>query len=338
MLVAWIMPILVSLFIGAVVTAGLWWLKDDMGSQNSVFGNILTFVAIFGIVLGVWSGISSYSTIDKGYVGVVTQFGRVTDTLFDPGLNWKTPFVDVVEEVSLRKITYMAANNSEGSADYMDYTIDTNTVDGQRIVISFQMRFQLQRAYAGYVLENYGSLDGMINNMVIPAVRSIARNIAKDFTAEQLQVGATLADCEARTFEALAQEMLSEGITVLVYEIRDIDFDPDYLQTIEDQQIAEERIQTAEYEASAEAWRAQQAITAAQGEAEQVRIAAQADADALLIRANAEAQAVQTLGASLAMYPEYLQLQFIQTWADGISWGILPDSVIPMLNLGRIAE
>ena len=50
---------------------------------------------------------SSYTQIDYGTVGMVTRFGRITNRVMRPGLNWKLPFVDKVVVYHTQEMVYV---------------------------------------------------------------------------------------------------------------------------------------------------------------------------------------------------------------------------------------
>src|SRR5687768_16371504 len=60
-------------------------------------------IATVGIMLLlVVSAFCSTARVETGHIGVVTSFGASTDKLFQPGLNFKIPFVEGVESPSIQ--------------------------------------------------------------------------------------------------------------------------------------------------------------------------------------------------------------------------------------------
>ena len=76
--------------------------------------------------------------------------------------------------------------------------------------------------------------------------------------------------------------------------------------------MAEQRIQKAEYQ----------------------RLEAEKLKEKKIIEAQADAEAIRLKGISLRNYPQVIEFEFVQKMADDINWGVLPDSILPMLNLG----
>ena len=94
--------------------------------------------------------------------------------------------------------------------------------------------------------------------------------------------------------------------------LRHIAFSPQYAQAIEEKQVAEQKIQKAEFQ----------------------RLEAEKLKEKKIIEAEADAEAIRLKGESLRRSPEVIQFEFVQKMADDINWGVLPDSILPMLNLG----
>lgn len=131
--------------------------------------------------------------------------------------------------------------------------------------------------------------------------------------------------------------------------VRKITFDEDYVQTIENQQIAQEKIQTAEFDSQAAAFDAQAAIREAEGikeknillaeaRAEARRVEALANAAAIVVEAAAEAEAIELQGSALRANRDMLQWTFIQEW-DGVLPVFMTDSgILPILPLDGIVK
>jgi membrane protease subunit HflK len=57
------------------------------------------FFAAVGVVLLLWGLLSSYYTVEANEVGIVRRFGRYTGSPEPPGLHFKLPFIDQVDNV-----------------------------------------------------------------------------------------------------------------------------------------------------------------------------------------------------------------------------------------------
>ncbi|MGM0368531.1 MAG: hypothetical protein ACQEP2_08215, partial [Actinomycetota bacterium] len=93
-----------------------------------------------------------------------------------------------------------------------------------------------------------------------------------------------------------------------------IDFTDEYFNVLEEKQIAEERIELERNVLEQERIKKEQVIIQSEAEAEQITIK----------------------GESLREYPEIIQLEFIQKLSPNINWGILPEGIVPLVDLGGL--
>jgi len=115
--------------------------------------------------------------------------------------------------------------------------------------------------------------------------------------------------------------------------VRKITFDPDYIQAIENQQIAQENIKTAQFNAEAAEFKREEAIRLSEGDKQRDILLAEAAARKTVLNAEAEAESIRLQGAALREFPEVIQWQFVQD-LDGIAWGLIPsDGLTPLLPL-----
>jgi len=87
-------------------------------------------IVLVGFILG-GVGLSALADsvvqIEAGTVGVVKRFGQIVG-VFNPGLNFKMPFIDQVVIYRTQEIVYETSENpAESRADYRDYEVDTAT-------------------------------------------------------------------------------------------------------------------------------------------------------------------------------------------------------------------
>lgn len=67
-------------------------------SDNTSVKVIVAIITLFGLVLFTLS----FCAVNAGHVGVVKRLGAVQEEFMAEGLNFKTPFVDFVEEIDTR--------------------------------------------------------------------------------------------------------------------------------------------------------------------------------------------------------------------------------------------
>jgi regulator of protease activity HflC (stomatin/prohibitin superfamily) len=290
--------------------------------RRSVVIGVIVFVLVFALQ----ASMASVVQVEAGTVAVVKQFGKVI-TVFHPGLNFKFPFIQETVVYRTQEIIYETSATPEGSnADYPDYEVDTATLDGQQILARFTVRFRIDGNRASNILINLGTEHEMVEKVVRANARVRVRNLLKNYTAADLYSG-NVAAAEEVIKKALSDDYGTEGIELVFFGLRSIEFTEDYKNAVEEKQIEAERIATrenqakqAEFEkkstitvAEAEAERQRlERIGIAQGEAESIKLKAEADAAATLLKAQAQAEANRLIAASLT--PEVI------TWQAAINW------------------
>ena len=170
-------------------------------------------------------------------------------------------------------------------ADYTSGPVDGVTIDGQQLLLTFNVRYRVDATRVSDIYENIGKTPGEINERVVKFhTRSISRQIANTKRADELYLG-NLATISAEMRDAIAPRFTEAGLILEFFELKRPNFSDAYETAIESRQIAEVQIEQ----------RRQEALVAEQ-EAERVRNEAQGQADANVIRAEGEAQALRDDG------------------------------------------
>jgi regulator of protease activity HflC (stomatin/prohibitin superfamily) len=286
-------------------------MRTPMKTPSRIITRIIVGVVIFIVALVIL--INTIVIVQAGNVQVLTQFGRTIGVTFEPGLHIKVPFIQNTVNYSTRQVTYETSDHPETSqANYTDYSVDTTSSDGQQVQLKYTIRFSIDGKNAEWVLNNIGNMDQLVEKVVKAEARSLARNIPKKYTAFQLyseQVFVVQDELE----NELRPRFEANGIILDQFLLRKIDFTQEYFNVLEEKQIAEERIVVERNILEQERIKKEQTIIKAEAEAEQIRIK----------------------GESLRIYPEIIQLEFIQKLSPNISWGILPDGIVPLIDLGN---
>lgn len=322
-----------SLGLGAV-SAGVLYValsrRRDMSSlRHRVVGlGVLVAVLVFAAI-----AISqAYVPVEYGTVALVARFGGLTGQAFQPGLHWRLPFVDRLVVMPTVVQSYETSDSPDRSgADFRDYPVTAQTIDGQQIDIKYTALFRIPASQAVSIADNIGNSTMVAENIVKAYSRNLTRLSAQNYTAEELYSGEGIFTYEEAVRDALGSSFDAYGIELSDFLVRKIDFDEDYIGSIEQQQIAQEDIKTAEFRADAAEYEKQRQIRLSEAEAERTRLLAEADSERQRLLADAEAYGIETRGAALKIYPELAQWEFVRN-LTGVQWGILPsDGVTPLV-------
>ena len=284
-------------------------------------------LAVGVLLLIVIAASSSYTQVEAGTVGVVKRLGQVQGTVFEPGFHFKFPFLDEVIVYSTKVTSYEASEEPSGSlANYTDIVVDSTTSDGQTVQLTFTVLFRIPAEGAAAIAQEVGNMDAVVENVVKAFSRSVSREVPKGFSAEALYTQKGQADAQLSIQKRLEEAFSRHGVVIDQYLIRRINFAPDYVAAVEAKQIAKQNALTEENNIAKQEAIKKQTIINAEGEAEKKKIEAAGEAEAIRLKQQA-----------LAQNPLIIQYEFVQRLSPNIEWGILPDSIVPLIDVKGMA-
>lgn len=269
---------------------------------------IAGIIVVIIVVLIIADGLVS---VPAGHVGVVFDQGRgvLTDE-FDEGIHIKIPFWQKVYIMDVRTQEYtMSAMEGEG-AYYSDDSIEARSKDGQIVYIDATILYHIDGANANVILQTLGTDKEYKQKIVRPKAREVIREVVAKYNAVDL-VSEVRVDVVKNMNVLLTESYESHKITLEEVVLRNVTFSQEFAAAIEQKQVAFQKIKTAEYQKQ---------------EAEQLK-------EKKIIEAEADAEAIRLKGETLRTNPQVIQYEFVQKISPSINWGILPDDVMPLLNL-----
>jgi len=265
-------------------------------------------IGIFIVVMIILDGLVS---VPPGHVGIIYDrgFGVLADELPE-GLHLKIPLWQDAFLMDVRTQEYtMSVAPGEGAV-YQDDSMTAPTSDGQTVWVDATVLFHVDRESAAELFQEVGP--DYIQKIIRPIARSQIRAQMASYTA--IDAYAKKRDEAEEKINDRIKELYNEKYIVLERVlIRQIAFSDQYAKAIEDKQVAEQRIQMAEYQ----------------------KLEATELKEKTIIEAEAEAEAIKLKGAMLRANPQVIQFEFVQKMSPNINWGIMPDNVLPLLNLGQ---
>ncbi len=310
-----------------------------MRDSNQLRTSWTTITVISLLIICFVTAAMAYTPVEYGTVSLIKRFGGLTGTYLEPGLHWRIPFADSVVSMPTTVQSYETSTSQETSnADYTDSPVSAQTVDGQQISIKYTVLFRIQPENAVDVTQNIGSLQEIVENVVKAHSRNLARLWAQSHTAEDLYSGEGIFSYEDEVHNALQKECENYDVFLADFLVRKVDFDEDYIRAIEQQQIAEEAIETARYQSEAAEFEKASQIRLSEAAAEGTKLQAAADAERQRLLAEAEAYGIQIRGQTLREYPEIVQWEFVRN-LESVRWGLLPsDGLTPLIPLPSLDE
>jgi regulator of protease activity HflC (stomatin/prohibitin superfamily) len=293
---------------------------DDKGHEKMDMLRIIKdaglFLVVVILVLPALS--SSFYTVNEGHVGITKRFNAATGQV-DPGLHFKIPFIDTVEEMEVR-----TRKNVEEAA--------SATSEQMPITAQVSINWTVTRSAALDLFVNYGGLDQFEARMLDPRLRQAAKAILSKFTAEQLIQNREQARSEIQEMFTNLVETLP--ISVDSAQIENIELPAKYLASIEAKQTEKNLAAAEKFKLERQNLEAQQLVQTANanrdatkakadGEAYAIEQTARAEAEALALKGLAEAKAIEAKGNALKDNPLIVALTHEQQWN-----GQLPTTVM----------
>jgi regulator of protease activity HflC (stomatin/prohibitin superfamily) len=262
------------------------------GGIKMIRGVVILAVVLFLLFV---VGLSSTATVETGHLGVVTTFGAATDRVLQPGLNFKRPFMDGVEEFDIR------TQKEEADAE-------AASKDLQSVNAKLAVNYRLDPLKVQEVFKTIGKQYKDI--IVNPQVQEAFKQVTAQYTAEELITKREEVKGKART--VLSDRL--KRFNVIVDDLTIVNFDfasQEFKNAIEQKQVAAQNV-----------LRTQQELQQAKVEAEKRVVEAKARADSLLLEADAAAKAQQLQQQSLSEL--YIQNKAVEKW----------DGKLPQVNGG----
>ena len=327
--------IILACGLGLLVALGLFFGLRQWRKQTPKLALVVSVgVLVALLAFGSMALMNAYTTVGYGTVGLVVRFGGLTGQVFEPGLHWKTPFIDKVITIPTVVQSYETSDEPESSgSNYTDIPVTAQTIDGQQIQVKYTVLFRIPADKAADIVQNVGYMNDVVQNVVKAYSRNLSRLWAQNFNANDLYSGEGIFSYEQSVHEALNEAFTKVGIVMDNFLVRKVDFSTDYVAAIEQKQIAQESIDTAKYNSEAAEYEKERQIRLAQAEAERTKLMAAADAERQRLMADAEAYSIEQRGQALEKFPNLVQWEFVRNLED-VQWGILPsDGVTPLMPI-----
>jgi regulator of protease activity HflC (stomatin/prohibitin superfamily) len=258
---------------------------------------IIVIVAVLAVGI---LAISSCTTVESGDLGVLSVYGKVSDTVVQPGLHIKIPLANVIK-ITVKEQKVQLATSAFSK-------------DIQQVDVKLSVNYSVNKANVVNMYKDVGV--GYYDVLVLPRILESVKGAFSRYSAEQLVAERSKLSDDFRS--ALTAAVNDKYITIIQVSIEDIDFTNAYTDAVEAKQVAEQtklRIQTEkETEVLTAEAEAEKTRINAEAQALRVKLEAEAEAEATLVIAKAQAEANKLLSESLTA--QLLQLDDYKAW-DG---------------------
>ena len=280
-------------------------------------GLIIGGIAVL-IVLLVF--VTCTATVETGYTGIVTTFGKVEDVTLEAGLHFKSPFQRII-----------AMDNREQKTSF---TTEAFSSDIQQVNIIGSINYAINKSTAMNLFKEVGT--DYFNKLVYPRMLEITKGVFSKYTAENLVANRQKLSESIR--EGLDNELDEYGINVISVSIENLDFTDAFTDAVEAKQVAAQKKLQAEIEQNQMTMETQQQAERkrinAEAEANVAKINADAEAYALKVRSEAEAEANKMIAESLT--ENLIRSNEIKAWDGKLPTYMAGEgsTTVPVLQFG----
>jgi len=235
---------------------------------------------------------------------------------------WST--VKVLDKsIQVYSLTQASKEGSHGATD----AIWAPTSDGIKMGFDISVNWRLDETQAAWIYSNLasnlqndadvGSTSWIDENIIRPAVKSVLPLTISQYTPIECYSDKRT-EIQAEVLDHLRKELKNNKIVVELAQIRDVFYNPQYEQAINQKKLEEQKVMTL------------QQIT--KQKEEQLK-QSQIDKDIAIQKAEGEAQALKIKGEAINQNPKIVSLEWITKWNGKLPTYMLGNSQGIMLNL-----
>ena len=281
--------------------------------RNLIVAGVIVVVALIAFV-------TCTATVETGYTGIVTTFGKVEAMTLEAGLHFKSPFQRII-----------TMDNREQKTSF---TTEAFSSDIQQVNIIGSINYAINKSTAMNLFKEVGT--DYFNKLVYPRMLEITKGVFSKYSAENLVANREKLSQDIR--DGLYEELKDYGINVISLSIENLDFTDAFTDAVEAKQVAAQRKLQAEIEQAQMTMETQQQAERqrinAEAAANVAKINADADAYATKVRSEAEAEANKKIAESLT--ENLIRFNEVKNWDGKLPTYMAGEgtTTVPVLQLG----
>lgn len=266
------------------------------------------------VVMGLFG---SVYTVNEGHIGIVKRFSEAKKQV-SPGLHFKMPIIDSVEEIEVR-----TRKNEEKMA--------SSTKEQMPVTLIVSVNWTVEKSAALDLYRQYGGLSQFESRILDPRFRSATKDVIPKYDAEQLiQDRASAIQAIESSF---IEEMKGFPVSVDNIQIENIVLPKKYLTSIETKQTEKNLAAAEKHKLARQNLEAQRAVNTAKAKADGIELVAIAEAKAIKLKGLAEAEAITAKAKALGNNPLIVKLTEAQNWDGKLPATMLGSQNMPILDL-----
>lgn len=278
-------------------------------SGKGIFGSILSFIVVIGIVI---LGFVCTEKIPTGYVGVVYNMnGGVDGEVLTQGWHIVSPTKKVTTYSIGLEQSYLSSEKKGDSDNDESFSIPTSDGKTVRVNLEFSYRFDEARVAETFTMFKGKNGETIKNTFIKPKIIAWTQEVSAQYPVTDI-FGDKRTEINAELDKYLREKFEPYGIIIDTVNFTDISVDDETAAAIQKKVNAQQELELANIEAQTAKVQANKDKEVAQIQAEKNIIEANTKAETTRIAAEAEAQANREIAASLT--PELIEKIKYERW------------------------
>jgi len=235
-----------------------------------------TFFVVIVIILAFLALSATYVVHQKEYIAV-RRFGKIISIAKEPGLYFKTPFIDDTQSISAQIVLYDIPKSDVITKDKKSMIADTYVIWRVMDPIKY--------------IQTLNAIDARAEERIEASVYNATKNAISSMTQDEV-IEARGEQLTKLISDEANSDMSGYGVEVVQAQIKSLDLPDDNKQAVYDRMISERNNIAASYKA--------------QGDAEAQKIHNETDKEVAIVKAKAEKDAAVLEAEGEAAYMETL--------------------------------
>jgi len=317
-IVGWVLLIGLGLYVFYVIS------MRSQRRDTKLSALVVAILLIGGIaLLTLGAGLVFIDQFESGVVVSPLTSGGVRPDPIGPGIHFVTPFIESVDRFTTAKQEYTMSGTINEGAQQGNDAVEARTSDGQQVYIDATVRYYADPLKVVDLRRTWQGQDRYIQGFVRPSTRNVIYNTTARYKVEEVY-GAKRTDLQQQIQSQLSEQFAAQGLILDAFQLRNITFSPEYAQSIEQKQIAQQQSEQAKLLVQKSQQEADQLRAKVKGEADAVILRANGDAEAAVTRAKGDAEALKLIAEALQTNPDLLTYTYIQKLAPNVGLIMLP--------------
>lgn len=261
---------------------------------------------------------SSWFQVDQGERGVVLRNGKLV-RVSEPGLDFKTPFIDSVSTVSVRDHTFIFEN------------LEAYSYDQQPATLRVSVTYRVPTEHVAELYAEYGTISNLQMRVLERKTPDAVKNVFGRYTAvraiqERQKLGV---DVNAAVLSA----MDGAPVQIVGVQVEEVGFSKAYEHSIEQRMLAQVQIETTRQQKETAMITAEIQVVKAKAEADARRQQFTAEADGIRLRGEAEAASIRAKAEALAANTNLVSLNAVEKWDGVLPATQVPGAALPFIGI-----